>query len=79
MAQIKAKNTPGMAATVRTHPDFAVESREPLTSLTGVLTSGTPSFYLSPIDRRLIVIQTSVTEDILVQNFFEELRQVVPD
>ncbi len=43
----------------------------------------TPDFDLSPDDERLLAIRINsvggATDDILVQNFFEELRQVVPD
>ncbi len=68
--------------TVETDPDFTVVSRERLTSWTPYLTAGGLQHHdLSPDDRRLLAIRrgTSSGDLILVQNFFEELRQVVPD
>ena len=70
-------------AGVRTDPDFAVESREELVSWNPYSDgNGTPNFDLSPNDERLLAIRINpsdqVSEDVLVQNFFEELRQVVP-
>ena len=74
-----------VVATVRTDPDFAVESREQLTSWTQYLISpGDRHFDPSPDDQRLLAVRLSnssggVIRDIVVQNFFEELRQVVPE
>ena len=74
-----------VVATVRTDPDFTVESREQLTSWTQYLiAAGDRHFDPSPDDQRLLAVRLStssggVIRDILVQNFFEELRQVVPD
>ena len=72
-------------ATVRTEPDVAVESREELTSWAGHLAeNASRHFDPSPEDERLLSIRAvdssgGEMRDIVVQNFFEELRQVVPD
>ena len=70
-------------AAVRTDPDFAVESRERLTSWAPYFrTPNRRQYDPSPGDQRLLAIRAGEFEIppyILVQNFFEELRQVVPD
>ena len=70
-------------AAVRTDPDFAVESRERLTSWAPYFRTGNRRQYdPSPGDQRLLAIRAGEFEIppyVLVQNFFEELRQVVTD
>ncbi len=71
-------------AEVRTDPDFAVGSREQLVPCAPYgAGTGTPNFDLSPNDERLLATRLASLDqapgDILVQNFFEKLRQVVPD
>ena len=71
-------------ATVRTDPDFAVESREQLTSWTPYAIEIPSRHYdLSPDDRRLLAVkgpaEVGATREIVVQNFFQELRQVLPN
>ena len=73
-----------VVATVRTDPDFAVESRERFTSAEGFADSNVSrQFAVSPDDQRLLALRISTAgtqvRDVVVQNFFEELRQVVPD
>ncbi len=67
-------------ATVRTDPTFAVESREQLTSWPYFLQDNIRHYDLAPDDQRFLAVgsDTQAQEGlILVQNFFEELRQVV--
>ena len=72
-------------ATVRIDPDFAVESRERLASWESYAAATTDLHWdLSPDDQRVLAIQLGggggvAARDIVVQNFFEELRQVVPN
>jgi hypothetical protein len=72
-------------ATVRTEPSFAVESREELFPWDRYSAGGThPEWDLSTGGNRILAIPiTGDLEEggqlILVQNFFEELRQVVPE
>ena len=73
-----------VVAEVRTDPDFAVESRERLGSVRGFATSRLiQRFDVSPDDRRLLALRAvagvSLTQDVVVQNFFEELRLRVPN
>ena len=67
-------------ATVRTDPDFAVDSRERLNSRTGFWQSSQRHWDLTPDGQRLLAIGPrpeagGVGRYVLVQNFFEELRQ----
>ena len=68
-------------AMVRTDPTFAVESREQLTSWPYFGQNTNRNYDLNPDDQRFLAIGSIATEAqdrlILVQNFFEELRQVV--
>ncbi len=70
-------------ATVRTELDFVVESREQLALWEPYFFTGNRrQFDPSPDERRFLAIRAEGLESrplILVQNFFEELRQVVPD
>ena len=72
-----------VVATVRTDPDFAVESRVPFTNNLGfVAERGTRQFDISPDDQRLLAgrwggIAGAVVRDVVVQNFFEVLRERV--
>ena len=71
-------------ATVRADSDFVVESRERLTPWPYLVGIPMRHYDLSPDDRRFMAIGIpSEDQDqatyILVQNFFEELRQVVPE
>ena len=71
-------------ATVGTGLDFAVESRERFASARGFATSRLiQRFDVAPDDQRVLAIRTisgsSESRDIVIQNFFEELRQVVPE
>ncbi len=73
-----------MIATVRTDPEFVVESRESFASAAGFYGgTGARLFSLAPDDQRLLAGRLEMggqaNDDILVQNFFEELRQVVPE
>ena len=74
-----------VVATVRTNPDFAVESREQLTSWTGYFVqAGDRHFEPSFDDQSFLAIRLdgptgSGIRDIVVQNFIEELRERVPD
>ena len=73
-----------MIAAVRTDPEFVVESRESFASAAGFYGGpGSRLFSLALDDQRLLAGQLETggqaAADILVQNFFEELRQVVPD
>ena len=73
-----------VVATVRSDPDFAVESRERFASAEGFADSRvTQQFDLSPDDQRLLALRVSTAgtqvRDVVVLNFFEELRQVVPE
>ncbi len=77
-------------AGVRTDPDFAVESREMLLDWgpysegvgTGHAETRRALFDVAPDDERFLAARVGsiapATGDILVQNFFEELRRVVP-
>ena len=70
-------------ATVRTDPDFAVESRVPFASTLGFLAPrSTRQFDISPDDQRLLAGRLggtagAVVRDVVVQNFFEVLRERV--
>ena len=68
-------------ATFRTDPTFAVESRQQLTSWPYRLGSPNRDYDLTPDDQRFLAVAPTAAEAqgqlILVQNFFEELRQVV--
>ena len=72
-----------VVATVRTDPDFAVESRVPFASTVGFEAErGTRQFDISPDDQRLLAgrlggIAGAVVRDVVVQNFFEVLRERV--
>ena len=71
-----------MLATVRTDPDFAVESRNPFASAEGFADSRVnQQFEVSRDDQRLLAIRLSTAgtevRDVVVLNFFEELREVV--
>ena len=72
-----------VVATVRTDPDFAVESRVPFASNLGFAAErGTRQFDISPDDRRLLAGRLggsagAVVRDVVVQNFFEVLRERV--
>ena len=73
-----------VVAEVRTDPDFAVESRERLGSAQGFATSRLiRRFDVAPDDQRLLVLRAvagiSLTQDVVVQNFFEELERLVPN
>ena len=73
-----------MIATVRTDPEFVVESRESFASAAGFYGgTGARLFSLAPDDQRLLAGRLNTgrqaNEDILVLNFFEMLREVVPD
>ena len=73
-----------MVATVRTDPEFVVESRESFASADGFYFGiGARIFSLAPDDQRLLAGRlntgSQANEDILVLNFFELLREVVPD
>ena len=62
-----------------------MESRDRFASAEGFLTGvGSAPFDVSPDDQRLLAVRTGPSlgaevRTVLVQNFFEELRQVVPD
>ena len=65
-------------ATVRTDPDFGVESREQLASQAGYFAANMRHWDLTPDDQRLLVVAdaSAVSQQIVVaQNFFEELRE----
>ena len=68
-------------ATIRTDPTFAVESREQLTSWPYFLQNVIRDYDLALDDQRFLAVRTTNTQAqerlILVQNFFEELRQQV--
>ena len=72
-----------VVATVRTDPDFAVASRVPFASLLGFAAArGTRQFDISPDDQRLLAGRLggsagAVVRDVVVQNFFEVLRERV--
>ena len=73
-------------ATVRTDPDFAVDSRERLNSRTVFWQSSQRHWDLTPDGQRLLAIGPrpeaeveSLGRFIIVQNFFEELRQRAPN
>ena len=69
-------------AIVRTDPDFAVELREGVQSPSLFVQDLIRHWDLTPDGQRLLAVGTGTsvgTGFILVQNFFEELRQVVPD
>ena len=74
-----------VVATVRTDPDFAVESRVPFASTLGfTAVRNTRHFGISPDDRRLLAGRLggsagAVVRDVVVQNFFEVLRERVGD
>ena len=73
-----------VVATVWTDPDFAVDSRERFASAEGFADSNvSQQFDLSRDDQRLLAIRVSTpgtqVRDVVVLNFFEELRQVVPE
>ena len=71
-------------ATVRTDPDFGVESRDSLFPWTSYSTVGATSYYdLSPDGQQILAIglfSGSNDEDrvVLVENWFEELKERVP-
>ncbi len=64
-------------ATVRTDPTFAVESREQLTSWPYLIQNTNRDYDPAPDDQRFLAVGTAQAQEqfILVQNFFEELRQ----
>jgi len=65
-------------ATVRTDPDFGVESRERLDSQAGYFAANMRHWDLTPDDQRLLVVgdaSAASQQIVVVQNFFEELRQ----
>ena len=68
-------------ATVRTDPDFAVDSRERLNARPGFWQRIQRHWDVTPNDERFLGIGSSVSAQrlILVLNFFEELRQRVPN
>ena len=72
---------PLVVATVRTEPDFAVESREELFPWDVYrFTAVHPAWDLAPDDQRILAFgpaQGAAAEgrNVIVQNFFEELRQ----
>ena len=70
-----------VVATVRTDPDFAVESRVPFAASLGFIASpNTRNFDISPDDQRLLVLRIEGGVDdelILVENWAEELRERV--
>jgi serine/threonine-protein kinase len=74
-----------VVATVRTAPDFAVESRVPFATRIGFLSAGqgTRQFDISPDDQRLLALRFGATatgtavRDVVVQNFFEVLEERV--
>ena len=69
-------------ATVRTDPGFVVESREQIDAPPLFLQGPLRHWDLTPDGRCLLAVGTGTsgsTEFIVVQTFFEELRQVVPD
>ena len=73
-----------VVATVRMDPDFTVESRERLGSAQGFATSRlNRRFDVALDDQRLLAIRAvsgiSRTQDVVVQNFFEELERLVPN
>ena len=66
-------------ATVRTDPDFGVESRERLDSQAGYFAANMRHWDLTPDDQRLLAVDdaSAVSQQIVVvQNFFEELREL---
>ena len=72
---------PLVVATVRTEPDFAVESRKELFAWDVYLrSSGHPAWDLAPDDLRILAFgpaqgAEAAGRNVIVQNFFEELRQ----
>ena len=72
-----------MAATFASMPSFRVISREPLFSMAEYRTSFTspPHYDVTQDDQRFVMIRggTGASELILVQNFFEELRERLPN
>ena len=71
-----------VVATVQTEPEFRVESREQLVSAEAFATSRLIQQYdVAPDDQRLLVIRSvedAASRDIVVLNFFEEIRERVP-
>ena len=73
-----------VSATVRSEPTFAVEARVPFgSSLAYMASIGTQQYDVSPVDGRLLAIRTSAAgsdvHDVVVLNWFEELRERVPN
>jgi serine/threonine-protein kinase len=73
-----------LVATVRTEPDFAVESREVIASGAGYYQGNAfRQFDLSHDGQRILAIRNDVTEAglrlVVVQGFLEELRTIVTD
>ena len=76
---------PWVVATVRTEPDFTVESRQdlPFSSSEYGYAPPHPEWDLSPDDQRVLAIGAppgrpgAESRYVIVQNFFEELRQRV--
>jgi len=72
-----------VVATVRTDPDFAVESRARFTSTEGFATqTDDRHFDISPDDQRLLAVRvrasgSAAVRDVVVQNFFEVLTERV--
>ena len=72
------KNTRQIIANVRTDPDFEVESRQRFASAQGFYaTETTQQFDMD--DQRLIALSVLDIRDVVVQNFFEELKRLVPN
>ena len=72
-----------VVATVRTDSDFAVESRARFASTAGFATqTNDRHFDISPDDQRLLAVRVratggAVVRDVVVQNFFEVLKERV--
>ena len=79
----RAAPFPLVAATVRTEPDFAVESRQQLFDWVGVYSAAPthPEWDLPPDDQRVLALGAPPYAEgtggryVVVQNLFEELRQ----
>ena len=76
---------PLVTAAVRTEPDFAVESRQELFATTGhAYAPQHPQWDLSPDGQRLLVLASPEGAEeagryVIVENFSEELKRLVPN
>ena len=71
-----------VVATVRTDPNFAVESRALFAAGTGFRAwANARNFDISPDDQRLLGLDVvhATVRDVVILNFFEELKVRVPN